>query len=260
MKTFFSIVIPTYNSSQTLGECIKSLINQNYTNFEILIIDGLSNDKTLEIANSFNDNRIKIYSEKDSGIYDAMNKGIAKSIGEWLIFLGSDDSLHDNFVLNKINIALENENYDVLYGNVISPRFTGVYDGEFDNNKILTKNICHQAIFFRKSVFLKVGRFNTKYKAQADWDHNMRWFFSDQIRHKYFDIIVSNYSDGGFSSQGDWSFENLRIIKYLLYSRKVLPIKIKLFLLTSELKRGIKQNNKTLIVTIFINFFKILLS
>src|SRR4051812_5182325 len=104
---FFTIIIPVFNSEKTIDIAIGSVLNQQYTSYEVLIIDGLSKDNTLEKVRSYNDARIKIHSEKDSGIYDAMNKGIAKATGTWLMFLGSDDELHDNNVLADIHDAID---------------------------------------------------------------------------------------------------------------------------------------------------------
>jgi glycosyltransferase involved in cell wall biosynthesis len=194
----FSIIVPSYNSGHTLGDCLTSLCSQSFKDFEILLMDGLSADNTIAVANSFQDSRIKIFSERDSGIYDAMNKGIARCKGDWLYFLGSDDSLYDKDVLKAV-FSMQ-EGTDVLYGNVISTRFQGPYDGEFNAAKLYDKNICHQAIFCRKKVFELVGSFDTGYKTMADWAHNIRWFLDDRITKKFIDIIVANYADNGFSS------------------------------------------------------------
>lgn len=199
-KPFISIIIPTFNSQDTLLTCLESVLKQTFKDFEILILDNISKDNTLSIAKSFNDCRIKIFSEADKGIYDAMNKGIDLANGDWIFFLGSDDCFYKNTVLEKLlNFKCFTKN-DVIYGNVISSRFNGKYAGEFTPEKLEFQNICHQAVFFNKKVFKIIGRFNLKYKAHADWDHNIRWFYNSKIKKKYVDIVVSNYADGGFSS------------------------------------------------------------
>lgn len=86
-----SIIIATYNSELDIAKCLQSVTNQSYKNIEIIIMDGGSSDKTLDIAKSFKDDRIKIVSEKDRGIYDARNKAVDLSIGDWVAFIGSDD-------------------------------------------------------------------------------------------------------------------------------------------------------------------------
>ncbi len=110
-----------------------------------------------------------------------MNKGIAEAKGQWIYFLGADDSLHATDVLEKISNEMI-EPFDIVYGDVLSDRFNGRYGGEFNHERLLgDDNICHQAIFFNKRVFSKVGGFNLKYTTQSDWDHNLRWLFRTDI-------------------------------------------------------------------------------
>src|ERR1700744_4382606 len=101
---FFTIIIPTFNSEKTLQNALSSILSQNFTEFEILIVDGVSNDNTIKIVkeNIEKDKRIRFISEKDNGIFDAMNKGIELSLGEWLYFLGSDDRLHNSSILRSV--------------------------------------------------------------------------------------------------------------------------------------------------------------
>jgi glycosyltransferase involved in cell wall biosynthesis len=200
---FFSIIIPTYNSVKLLSKALDSVSRQNFDDYEVIIIDGLSTDKTIEIAEEYaqNDSKIKIFTEKDEGIYDAMNKGIVKARGAYLYFLGSDDTFYDKDVLVKVHDQIQKVKADVLYGSVCSNRLGSKYDGEFTYEKLSKKNIGHQAIFFKKSIFNKTGNFEIKYKALADWHHNIRWFFSDRVRNTYIDIIIANYTEGGFSDQ-----------------------------------------------------------
>ena len=199
----FSIIIPTFNSALTIKECIKSLQNQTFSDFEVLIMDGISNDKTLDIIKAYNDKRIHIYSEKDSGIYDAMNKGIDKVRGEWIYFIGSDDKLYDSTVLETIFRNIQKTKRKVIYGNVEIVGDSGwakngeIYDGSFDLDKLLRKNICHQAIFYHKSVFQKIGYFNPSYVICADYDFNLKCYASYQFL--YLDLIIAKFTGGNTS-------------------------------------------------------------
>jgi len=143
---FFSIIIPTYNSEATLQRTLNSILEQLYSNFEIVIVDGISKDNTIAIiqTNASKDNRIKFSSEKDNGIYDAMNKGIHNAGGEWLYFLGSNDYLANNNVLKQVAENIQNYNGHFFYGDVLLKGKK--YDGEFNLEKLLQKNISHQAI------------------------------------------------------------------------------------------------------------------
>jgi glycosyltransferase involved in cell wall biosynthesis len=201
---FFSIIIPTYNSQRTINRCLDSISCQEFKDFEVLIMDGFSVDDTLKIAGSYNDPRIKIYSENDKGIYDAMNKGIKLVLGQWLYFLGSDDELYDKDVLQKVSKEIKNENYDFVYGNIFSMYSKVIYDGEFTKRKLLTeRNICHQAIFYKRDIFDKLGDYNLEYKIWADWDFNIRCFSCTKIKIKYIDLLIAKFNDfDGISSKG----------------------------------------------------------
>lgn len=186
---------------------MDSIICQNFNDYEILIQDGNSTDDTVDIISKIQREYAKynftIIVEKDEGIYDAMNKGVKKAKGEWIYFLGSDDYLYDETVLTKVCRKLKENSfkYQLVYGNVISPAFGGVYGGEFDGATLLDKNICHQSIFYKKAVFDLIGLFNLRYPILADYDYNLRCFFHRKVKVKHVDLIIANFSQGGFSSQ-----------------------------------------------------------
>jgi glycosyltransferase involved in cell wall biosynthesis len=243
----FTIIIPTYNAERTLKKALDSIKSQELLDYEVLIIDGISNDNTLNIIKEYaqKDSRFHWVSEKDKGIYDAMNKGINKATGEWIYFLGSDDYFYNNEVLKSIYQTIKCGSYDVLYGNVFSTRFNGLYDGPFNKEKIFNKNICHQAIFFKRTVFKKIGKFKLAFKAQADWEHNMHWLLSKRIKSKYVDVVVANYADGGFSSiHGDEKFDDSKRLIYLKYANTLLSFNTKLTLFRDELY--IKRKSKSI--------------
>ncbi|SOC78571.1 Glycosyltransferase involved in cell wall bisynthesis [Salinimicrobium sediminis] len=225
-KPTISVIIPTYNSGATLSIALASIKRQVFKDLEVLIIDGVSTDNTLEIAQKYKSHFqvLTVVSEPDKGIYDAMNKGISLAKGEWLFFMGSDDSLFSAHVLEKIFSLRAAQTHDVIYGNVQSTRFAHPYDGEFSYYKLATKNICHQSIFFRRSVFQKIGKFNLKYKIWADWDHNIRWFYSSRIKKYYTDATIAYYADGGLSSLNeDVLFIKRKNLKLLIHGFTKLP-------------------------------------
>jgi glycosyltransferase involved in cell wall biosynthesis len=204
---FLSIIIPTYNSEKTIERCLTSLSSQTFQDFEICIIDGASSDSTITKVNKFRSDhdRLRIISEKDKGTYDAMNKGIDIARGEWIYFLGSDDEMYDKNVLADVFSNIPAKNCGMIYGNV---RINGdtswakdgqIYDGEFQVEKILARNICHQAIFYRKKIFNKLGKYNICYPVCADWELNLRFFPSTNPR--YLDRIIANFYSGGISGE-----------------------------------------------------------
>ena len=163
-------------------------------------MDGVSTDDTVKVAQSYNDSRIRIYSEPDRGVYDAMNKGIKKSKGEWLYFLGSDDWLLTSDVLQKV-FSAGIDKYDVVYGDVEAPQLDVMHKGEWSMSTI-NYNRCHQAIFYRRMVFERLGRYNLDYPIWADYALNLKWYFSSNISHKYLPVAIAHYSEGGLSNAG----------------------------------------------------------
>lgn len=197
----FSIIIPTFNSEKTIERCIQSIVNQTYTSIEILIIDGLSTDKTLYIIQKYTSlyPSIKLISEKDKGIYDAMNKGIALSNGQWLYFLGSDDFIYDNNVFENLSIEINNQQADCYYGNVKMVETSKIHMGKIDRMNLFRKNISHQSIVYNRIIFEKLGVFDLSFPVFADLDFNFRMFFSD-TKILYLEQIIANFSLGGTSS------------------------------------------------------------
>jgi glycosyltransferase involved in cell wall biosynthesis len=199
-----TIIIPSFNSETSIGKCLESISAQIFSDYEVLVMDGLSEDNTVNIIKSFieRNNRIRFISEKDRGIYDAMNKGIDKAKGEWLYFLGSDDYLLNNSVLQDLTEKVNLADYDYVYGNVLSPEYGEKYDGVFDEKKILSQNICHQALFVRKKLLRRFGKFKIRYRLLADYDFNLRCMFDKKVRKKYVDLMIAYYAPAGSSSKG----------------------------------------------------------
>jgi glycosyltransferase involved in cell wall biosynthesis len=169
-----------------------------------LIIDNLSADRTVEVAEEFRRQygRVRIISEPDEGIYDAMNKGLRSCSSEWVYFLGSDDEL-ERGVLEQIFERPDPESLDFIYGNVRKKRAGQIYDGAFTLDKILNQSICQQAIFYRRSLFERLGMFNLRYRIWADWDFSWRCFADRDVRKEYVPLVIAEYNDGGFSSASD---------------------------------------------------------
>jgi glycosyltransferase involved in cell wall biosynthesis len=202
----FSIIIPTYNASGTLSRCLESILAQKYTHFEVWLIDGSSTDETLDIITSYQTRcpGIRLLSGPDEGIYDAMNKGIGFSRGEWLYFMGSDDTLYNGDVLSIIADQIHTDKPEIIYGNVVMRGQNQwnldnvVFDGEYNLEKLVERNICHQAIFYHQNVFQKNGHFNLDYITSADFDFNLRCYANTPF--VYIDLIIANFYVGGHST------------------------------------------------------------
>ena len=197
-----SIITVVYNGIAHLEQTIQSIINQSYQNIEYIIIDGGSTDGTLELLQKYDEKIAYWVSEKDNGIYDAMNKGIAKATGEIVGLINADDWYETNTLELVVN-AFEKQEVDVIHGSmeIISA------DGSSFTKKVkhdlstLKKGMLlnHPTVFVKKSFYEKYGVFNTSYKIVADWEMIFRWWLSGA---KFIGIeeTLANFRMGGVSS------------------------------------------------------------
>lgn len=204
-----SIVIPTMNSSAVLGGALQSLAQQTCRDFEVIISDGASTDATQAIAQDLQAGlpHLRIDSQRDSGVYDAINRGVALSRGEWFLVLGSDDRLHASDTLAAVAAQLRaGDGAQLVYGDVrmmavnkcVAPGAR--YAGPLSLKRMFRTNICQQAIFYRRTLFDTLGGFDLRYKLYADWDFNLRAFFRVPVR--WIDVVVADYAATGMSATG----------------------------------------------------------
>jgi glycosyltransferase involved in cell wall biosynthesis len=224
-NVLFSIILPTYNSEKTLSRCLNSIINQKFVSFEIVIVDGYSDDSTLEIINQyrFKFPNIIVQSEKDLGIYDAMNKGIHLSTGMYLYFIGSDDCFYNSKILEHVANYTENYTYDVIYGDVYNTSLNKIIGGVITEEKLMKHQVCHQAIFYKRDLFYSFGNYDIKMEVNADMYFNHIVFRNNKIRQKYIDLVICKYDGSGFSSytydEEYWS--KARVFFFSYYKKKV---------------------------------------
>lgn len=195
-----SIIIVVYNAHSTLDATIQSVLLQTYKAREIVVIDGGSTDGTLDILERHQHELAYFKSERDNGIYDAMNKGIKAASGEWLYFLGSDDVFMNPDVLTDIFKTADIYSSDMLYGNVRFRSNSELFGGSRTYRELIGKNINHQSIFYRKNLFDVVGYYNLRYKVLADYDLNLRAFQDEKILKKYVPIDVCLFNNKGGTS------------------------------------------------------------
>lgn len=196
-----SIIIVTYNASKDLQACLDSIKTQSYPHIEVIVVDGGSDDGTVDILKK-NTSFINWVSEKDNGIYDAMNKGLKMVTGDWIYFLGADDTLLPDF--SEMVQMLKKPN-TIYYGSVMAQG--GKYLGLLDPYKQAKIGICHQAMFYPKSVFDKYS-FDTKYNISADHHLNMKCAADNDFEIEFIDYTIANFNHTGISStQKDQLFE-----------------------------------------------------
>lgn len=208
MQVLVTIITVCYNSAETIKDCITSVVNQSYNNIEYIIIDGLSKDNTLEIVNQYKDRIAKIISEKDKGMYDAINKGIALAKGEIIAILNSDDVYSDEHVIQDVLTKMQADKSDALYADlnyvdrintqkVIRYWKSGKYkSGDFYKGWMPP----HPAFFVRKAVYDQYGGFNMNLKSAADYELMLRFIHKHQISLAYLERVVVKMRVGGMSN------------------------------------------------------------
>jgi glycosyltransferase involved in cell wall biosynthesis len=203
-KKKLSIITINYNNKIGLEKTIKSVVNQTYKNFEYLIIDGESTDGSKEVIEVNSQNIDYWISEKDSGVYNAMNKGIKIAKGEYLLFLNSGDFLIDESVLQKIIIELKND-VSIYYGNILyskneTPTFLNTPPSELSFSFFLQYSLPHPASFIKKKLFEKYFYYNETLKIVSDWEFFIFCICKQNESYKHIDILVSNFDNSGISS------------------------------------------------------------
>jgi len=232
-KPLISIITVVFNGEKYLEETIQSVINQSYDNVEYIIIDGGSTDGTLDIIKKYESQIDYWVSEGDEGIYDAMNKGMGISTGDYLLFLGSDDTLRNNLLeISRYMLCSDT----IYYGNVYCIKSEKIYNGKYNKYKIMLSNICHQSIFYPMGVYKK-HKYNLKYLILSDY--NMNICLMNTYHFKYVNFIVSNYNDGeGVSS--NFKDDNFDTDKLILFKENLPAIYFYIYLCREFLKNLIK--------------------
>lgn len=200
----FSIIIPSYNQASTIRATLDSVLGQTYAQREVLVIDGGSTDTTPAILDDYADQLAYALCEPDQGIYDAMNKGIARATGDYLLFLGTDDRLHDEQVLADLAEGIRtHQQPDILYGDALLDPSGRIYDGAFPWTKLFFRNLCHQAMCYRRKVFERFGTYDLCYPIKADYAFNLRCFGHPAIRPVYWPRRVVVFNQSGVSGRQD---------------------------------------------------------
>lgn len=203
-EPLISVITVVYNGVEYIEQAIQSVITQSYDNVEYIIIDGGSTDGSLDVIKKYNDVVDYWVSESDQGVYDAMNKGVGLSRGDYVLFLGCDDTLFN--VFHEV-VTFFSTNTTSYYGNVILSKSNKVYGGKFHPLKLFYKNIPHQAIFYSRYVFDRFS-FNLKYIAVADYALNLKVFPKKEYGFRYVPKIIAKYNneDGLSSTVVDQAF------------------------------------------------------
>jgi glycosyltransferase len=218
-----SIIILTFNSERTISNTLKSILNQSNNDNEIISIDGKSFDNTCKvIANSIRTSDFHL-SEKDNGIYDALNKGINKAKGDIIAILHSDDVYASYSILNHVSEIFKNTHCDGVYGNlnfIKNDKIVRKWESRKFAPFLLNNGWMppHPTLFLKKEVFEKHGLYDTNFKIAADYDFILRIFKDESLKFEYLPITITNMSIGGVSTSGfrnliRKSFEDYKVLK-----------------------------------------------
>lgn len=222
-----SIITVCYNSSKTIEKSFKSVQNQTYKNIEYIVVDGGSQDTTVEIVEKYKELVSKSVSEPDQGLYDAMNKGIKMATGNLVGILNSDDIFTDNYVLENVAKFHSENNIEASVGNIIQFNEDGKtvrkYSAKNWNPEKLKIGFmpAHPAIFFKRELFDQFGDYQLDFIIGADYELITRFFLKHKITWKFSNITTTSMLIGGLSSSGVSSYQ----------------------LISKEIKKALSRNN-----------------
>ena len=223
--TKYTIITINYNNGKELRRTIESVINQTFRDVEYIIIDGGSTDESVEIISQYAEHIDFWVSERDHGVYNAMNKGLKHAHGEYVNFMNSGDSFYSPHVLEEID--RQKGDADILFGNVCNSVSGQIYGGIPAGSEVtfltLKKEIlCHQGTFYRRAIFER-HPYDESLKLIADWKVNVQAIIFDNCKVKVVDTIVANYDLTGMSStQSTLHAEERRKVMSELFPERIL--------------------------------------
>lgn len=239
-----SIVTAAFNSAATIKDTIESVLSQDYPNIEYIVADGGSKDGTVEILKSYGD-KIKWISEKDSGIYDAMNKGVKMATGDAIGVVGSDDFYPDNQAISKVVKAFKESNADSVYGDlhyvdavntnkIVRNWKSGTYDRQRFLNGWMPP---HTAFFLKKSAYDTYGLYDTTYRSAGDYELMLRMLYKHHVSSFYIPEVLMKMRIGGDSNSSikgrikanredlrAWVINGLKPRWYTIYAKPISKI------------------------------------
>jgi glycosyltransferase involved in cell wall biosynthesis len=199
-----SVITINLNNKTGLQKTMESVFAQTFTDYEYIIIDGGSEDGSAELIKKHQNKFVYWVSEKDEGIYQAMNKGILKANGEYLLFLNSEDYLIDNYILDKIGTSTFN--LDIVYGKLLIEEKNKKWEKEYPVNPtfkyFFNDSIPHSGgAFLRKELFTKIGLYDENLLIASDWKFYLKAIFNYNATIQYIDELIAVFSYNGISSK-----------------------------------------------------------
>lgn len=257
----FSIVVVCLNPGDKLLPTVESVLGQQYGNYEIIIKDGGSTDGSMERLPA--DSRIRFFTGKDTGIYDAMNQALPEMTGQYVMFLNCGDLLHDAQVLSHMAQTITHkkdadmqqpggsrkEKLHIFYGNQYNALTNSVvYSAPEVNDFTCYRNVpCHQVCFYDVRLFDQRG-YDLKYRVRADYEHFLYCIYDRKAEAVYTEVLVADYEGGGFSETKEnrriSAMEHGEITKHYLGREKALRYKAVMLLTLAPLRTKLAENEK----------------
>lgn len=238
-----SIITAAYNSASTIKDTIDSVLSQDYPDIEYIVIDGASQDETISIIHSYKERISKFVSESDSGMYDAMNKGIQMATGEVIGILNSDDFYIDEKVVSSVVRTFARENTDSVFGDLVyvDPEKLDKVVRYYSSANFKPEKFAygwmpaHPTFFVKRMAYEKYGLFQTDYKIAADYELLTRFLSKNKLSYSYLPEVMVRMRTGGASTSN-------------LMSN---------WILNKEILRACSENNvNTNLLKIFSKYFK----
>lgn len=262
----FSIIVVCYNAGEKLQKTIASIRGQTEGDYEIIVQDGLSTDGSVERLPAGTD--LKLFCERDEGIYDAMNKAVSHAAGKYLYFLNCGDYFADKEVLAKVKREIEKSDLAlcqdglrkqgtgrrrpprIFYGN-IKERATGAYvmsNPVIDDFACYRNVPCHQACFYDRRLLVKRG-FRTRYRVRADYEHFLWCYYRARAVTVYMPLVVASYEGKGFSESEEnrrrSAAEHAHIVKKYMSRGQILKYRMAMTLTLAPLRTFLAENEMT---------------
>jgi glycosyltransferase involved in cell wall biosynthesis len=205
-----TVITVCYNSANSLEQALKSVTIQDWPNVEHIVIDGGSTDDTLNILGRYKFFLSHVVSERDEGIYDAMNKGLDRATGDIVCFLNADDQYASSHVLSRIAQQMQEHQLDAMLGDVAFFHATDPTRTvrRYRSDRFTPERLAwgwmpaHPALFLNKSVVQRVGRFKTDYRIAGDFDYIARAFYGHDLRYQHLPEVLVQMQTGGASTAG----------------------------------------------------------
>ena len=260
-----SVITINFNNLAGLKKTFESVFFQTYNNFEFIVIDGGSTDGSLELIKEHQDKISYWVSEKDKGVYHAMNKGILVSCGEYLNFMNSGDYFYANTTLEEAEKSFDNK--DLVYGNAKFVSDKGNMDFILSDNIdfyfFYHHSLCHQATFIKKKLFNSYGLYNENFKIVSDWEFAVKAICLYQCSIKFINLFVCIYDLNGISTNNNYQKigEQEREVVYQNYFKYYVSLCKKAKILEDKRVKEfveIKKNKpiRYKILKLFLNLFR----